>query len=264
MGSWNESASVFPSCGDDASPASQDASEAGVDGATSPEASTPSDAGSGNDSATAPDASVTPSWLNLIDLDWGYCGHGSFKTGSDANATISAQPWFLIYPSDGGLASYDISIDGVFIGHFSGDGYAKTCIQPPSALADGMHVITGVETAPHAGYVVRSSAFYVDTVPPPAPSTPILATYSDSDTPGDNTTRYTNPHFVGTATPGTSVRIYEGVLSRGGTVTDSTGRYDSATLLSTLGTHTLFARAVDRAGNQSAPSGPVTITLVAP
>ena len=87
------------------------------------------------------------------------------QVGSDPTASSSATPSFFL-KGDGGLSSYVISIDGIELGTFSSTGRAIVCIKVTRPLADGPHLLTGVELRPHPTYVVAPFAFSVDTVPP--------------------------------------------------------------------------------------------------
>ncbi len=93
----------------------------------------------------------------------------------------------------------------------------------------------------------------VDRIAPSAPSTPALATASDTGTLGDNTTSVTTPTFTGTAEAGSTVKIYDGVtLLASGAATG--GNYSIAVPALTAGMHSINATATDAAGNVSASS----------
>ncbi|MDO8630265.1 MAG: Ig-like domain-containing protein, partial [Phycisphaerales bacterium] len=95
-----------------------------------------------------------------------------------------------------------------------------------------------------------------DTVDPAAPviTSPI----------GGSDTEDTTPLVQGTAEPGTTVTVYVDGLQIGTTIADGSGNW-SLTISPPLsiGSHTLDARATDAAGNQSASSTSVTISIIA-
>ena len=196
---------------------------------------------------------------NQAMLDDGSCGH-SLQVGSDPNASASATPGFVM-EGDGGLSSYAMKIDGVAIGTFNSDGFAKVCITTTTPLADGPHQLTGAELKPNPSNPVTPYSFSVDTVAPNAPSAPVLDATTDSAPIGDNVTTFTSLHLDGTAPAGTPVRVYEGTAMRGGAATDSTGHWTVATLTLPAGAHTFYAVAVDEAGNTSVASPSTTITI---
>lgn len=111
--------------------------------------------------------------------------------------------------------------------------------------------------------VGSTAAVLVDAVDPDAPSTPDLAAASDTgESSTDNITNDTTPTLTGTAEAGSTVTLYD---------TDGTTILDTATATggnwsltsSTLseGSHTLTAKAVDAAGNESIPSSGLSVTI---
>ncbi|MEY2477919.1 MAG: hypothetical protein QOG87_3234 [Actinomycetota bacterium] len=100
----------------------------------------------------------------------------------------------------------------------------------------------------------------VDKTAPTAPSTPVLASASDSGVIGDNLTNDTTPTFTGTAEAGATVRIFDGATQVGsGTATG--GNWSITTSVLSAGAHTITATATDPAGNASAASAGLTITI---
>lgn len=105
----------------------------------------------------------------------------------------------------------------------------------------------------------------LDTTPPAAPSTPDLAAASDSGASStDNITNDDTPTFTGEAETGATVQLLEGAVVLG-TATANSPWSITATALSN-GIHTITVRATDLAGNASAlsPSLSVTIDTLAP
>jgi len=102
-----------------------------------------------------------------------------------------------------------------------------------------------------------------DTTPPGAPSRPDLLAIDDTGSSnGDNVTRTTSGlTFVGTAEPGSTVRLFDdGVYVGSGTANASTGRYAISINLSE-GVSAITARATDAAGNTGAASPALTVVV---
>ena len=125
----------------------------------------------------APAASATGARvMNVANLDDGTCGQ-NLQIGADKTASADPTPSFLLW-GDGGLSSYNIFIDGAFIGKFNSDGFANVCITTMTRLVDGPHTLTGNELAPHNTYTVTPFNFSVDTVPPAPPTRPVISGFA--------------------------------------------------------------------------------------
>jgi Fibronectin type III domain len=201
---------------------------------------------------------------NLAQLDNGTCGT-NLQIGSDKTASSSATPSFWLM-GDGGLSSYKVFVDGVTIGTFSANMYSNVCIRATTALANGPHTLTGNELAPNAANTITPLRFSVDTVAPSAPSTPALASYSDTGVVGDNITSYHNVALLGHADPNSSVQVYAKTATSapstiGGALADASGNWSVSTTSLNDNTYTVTAAAVDTAGNKSAASGALTLTI---
>jgi large repetitive protein len=124
-------------------------------------------------------------------------------------------------------------------------------------------------------YIVRSRAhddggdennpanatFTYDNVAPTAPSTPTLHSGDDSGANGDGITNVPTPHFDGTATANSTVKIYDGASVVGSGSAGNNGSYSVQTTLSE-GTHSnITATVTDAAGNESAHSGSTSVTI---
>ena len=160
-----------------------------------------------------PGAGAAAWQTNQAELDQGICGT-NLQIGSDTAASSTAKPTFLLW-GDGGLSSYTISIDGNPIGTLDSTGRGHVCIAVLVPLADGAHVLTGTELAPHAGSAVIPFSFTVDTVPPPSPSQPVLSGYTDSGVEGDGVTRYRQLNFTGTAGANLPMQLLSGIAGFG-------------------------------------------------
>jgi len=134
-----------------------------------------------------------------------------------------------------------------------------------STLADGVHTLKAV-AANAAGTSALSSglAVTIDTHAPSAPSTPDLATASDNGASHtDNVTSITTPTFTGTElnAPNSQVTLYDGTKAIGSATVDSTGHWSVTSSTLSSGTHSITATATDVAGNVSAVSGKLGVTV---
>ncbi len=137
-----------------------------------------------------------------------------------------------------------------------------------TALADGVHNLS-VRTTDIAGNESPASpilSITIDTAAPTAPAAPALLAASDSGAP-DGVTSVTTPVFTGTAEAGSTVRLYDtdGATVLGTTVATG-GVWTITSSALAQGTHSLTVKAIDAAGNTSAasPALSVTIDTVAP
>ena len=197
---------------------------------------------------------------NLVQLDNGTCGR-NLQIGSDTTASASNTPSFWLM-GDGGLSSYAAFVDGVSIGTFNSDGSGNVCIVDATPLATGSHVLTANELAPRPSMTVAPFNFSVDTVPPPPPSTPVISSYSDSGVLGDGITMYRAVNFTGSSDPSMTIQLLNnGVTVTGGAKANLVGAWSATTSTLADGTYHLSAIAIDGAGNKSALSSAITLTI---
>lgn len=121
------------------------------------------------------------------------------------------------------------------------------------SFGDGAHTIHAV-TVDAAGNVGPSSAGRAFTVDTAAPAAPVITHPDAGATVGQQV------FVAGTAEPGTTVRVLEGVTVVGTAVVDGARNW-STTITFAPGSHTITARALDLAGNTSIPSGARTFTV---
>jgi gliding motility-associated-like protein len=164
-------------------------------------------------------------------------------------------------------SSVTIFVDGNNIGTTTADGTtgAWTFTQP-AILAEGTHTVNAKAIQAPLGTisaVSNTNSFTIDTQAPAAPSTPALASGSDSGTSNsDNLTNVTTPTFTGTAESGATVTLYDtdGTTILG-TATATGGNWSITSSILSSGSHTITAKATDAAGNISAVSVALGITI---
>jgi hypothetical protein len=89
-----------------------------------------------------------------------------------------------------------------------------------------------------------------------------LATTSDSGASnGDNLTNVSTPTISGTAEANATIKLYDGAVQVGSTVADTNGNWSITASTLGNGVHTLSATATDMAGNTSAASASLDITV---
>lgn len=102
----------------------------------------------------------------------------------------------------------------------------------------------------------------IDSIAPATPSAPVLLGESDSGEPGDGVTSESRPSLAGTGEPGTSVTIFEGDTEVGSADVDEFGDWVDWTWTNLAdGVHNLTVQLSDRAGNTSAMSAPLVLTI---
>jgi hypothetical protein len=132
------------------------------------------------------------------------------------------------------------------------------------SLTDGPHPLSTESEDPAGNRSHQSEELLttVDTAAPAAPSVPNLL--DSSDTAGvsiDNITTIQTPAFGGSAEPNALVRIFANGLLEGQDVVTSGGAYEVALEPLDDGVHVIFAHVEDLAGNVSAVSGALPVTI---
>ncbi|HAS1430561.1 TPA: BapA prefix-like domain-containing protein, partial [Enterobacter hormaechei] len=150
------------------------------------------------------------------------------------------------------------------------DGSGGWSFTPTTPLTDGSHSLT-VHATDEAGNTTISPPFElaIDTTAPATPDIPEITVNPDGGTPGTalnpgETTRDTTPTLSGSGTPGDTVNIYDGATKIGEAEIDGDGNWSwTPTTPLPDGTYDLSLTVTnqDSAGNESAPSTPVTITI---
>lgn len=145
----------------------------------------------------------------------------------------------------------------------SGTATGGTYNVTASLLGDGVHILTVTATDAHGNVSPASpgTTVTVDTSVPATPSTPDLASGSDSgSSQTDNITNVATPTFSGTAESGSTVTLHDGA-SQAGSGAAAGGNYSFAASALSSGGHTITATSTDLAGNTSAASSGLSVTI---
>src|SRR6187399_1228711 len=151
--------------------------------------------------------------------------------------------------------------DGVtLLGSATANG-AGTWSFTTAALANGAHGLTATATDVAGNTSTASSALSV-TIDAAAPVVPSITAYStDSGTVGDGITNDNTLTLTGSAEANATVKVYDGVTLLGSATADASGNWSYTTAALTNGAHSLSATATDVAGNTSAASSALSVTI---
>ncbi|MRW94010.1 DUF4347 domain-containing protein [Duganella sp. FT80W] len=152
----------------------------------------------------------------------------------------------------GSGSSYTVTVNNL-----SGDGSLRLDLN-----SSGTGIQSGASVAIGGGYTAGAS-YTLDHTAPATPSAAVLSAGSDSGVSGsDNLTNVTTPQLSGTAESGSTVTLYD---SDGTTVLGSTtasgGNWSITASTLSQGAHQLTVKATDAAGNVSAASPALSITV---
>ena len=162
----------------------------------------------------------------------------------------------------------DVTVTGGTLGALSGTGLTRTATFTPTASTNAgsasisVAASTYTDAAGNNGGAGSAATISYDTQAP-AVSTPVLASASDSGISGsDAITNVVTPTLTGTAEAGATVRLYEsdGTTLLGTTVATG-GAWSIATGTLAAGAHAFKATATDAAGNVSALSSGLAVTI---
>ncbi|ARP83129.1 hypothetical protein CAL12_21455 [Bordetella genomosp. 8] len=171
---------------------------------------------------------------------------------SDFTLTPTGTASGRIASVSGGGSTYTVVVDML-----GGDGMLRLDLNGAS---------TGIENA--GGIAIQGGynageTYALDHTAPAAPSAPNMTSATDAGTSNsDNITSDTTPTFTGTAETGSTVTLYDTdgttVL---GSVVATAGNWSITSLALSAGAHTLTAKATDPAGNVSAASAGLDVTI---
>jgi hypothetical protein len=130
-----------------------------------------------------------------------------------------------------------------------------------AALTNGGHSLSATATDV-AGNTSASSTALSVTIDTVAPVVPTIGSYStDSNVVGDGITNDNTLTLTGTAEANATVKVYDGVTLLGSASADASGNWSYTTAALTNGGHSLSATATDVAGNTSAASTALSVTI---
>jgi len=191
------------------------------------------------------------------------------KAGETATITFTFSEAPTGFAWDG--SSGDVVVSGGTLGAISGAGLTRTASFTPTASANGgtasITVASGTYTdaVGNSGGAGTTPSLTFDTLAPSAPSTPALASSSDSGiSTSDRITNDTTPTFTGTAEANATVRLYDSdgttVLQTG--TADGSGNWSLTSGALAAGVHSVSVKATDSAGNTGAASATQGVTIV--
>ncbi|MFZ6648871.1 Ig-like domain-containing protein [Undibacterium sp. TJN25] len=204
-------------------------------------------------------AAAPPTPTVAASSDGGVLGDGITNVATPTiTGTAEANASITLYDTDGTTV----------LGTATADGAGVWSIVSSTLTGPGSHTLT-VKQTDLAGNVSAASGglvLTIDTTVPAAPSVPVLATASDSGTPGDHITNVAAPVVTGTAEANATVKLYDtdGTTVLGTATADGSGNWSITSSSLSLGNHTLTAKQSDLAGNVSVAGASLVLTIEAP
>jgi hypothetical protein len=219
----------------------------------------------GNTSAPSPALAVTidtaaPAAPAAPDLTTGT------DTGSSStdNHTGDNTPDFNVGVVPAGTTPV-LYVDGVAVpATATTDGSGNTILTPVTPLTDGAHSITTglVDTAGNTSAPSPALAVTIDATAPATPAAPDLTAGTDTGSSStDNNTGDNTPTFAGTGSPGDTITIKDGTTVLGTAVVATDGTWTFTSPVLTDGVHQITTTATDTAGNTSAASPALAVTV---
>jgi subtilisin-like proprotein convertase family protein len=190
--------------------------------------------------------------------------NGSYLPAQGIDAAVAGKPVSGTWT----LELTDVANDGK-VGTLNSWSLAQTspvAIQDPGTVPDGIHVYTAkqIDLAGNISPLSGTTSITVDTTPPVQPPAPVLLPADDSGVKGDNITSVTRPHLTGTGEPGGIIQLIDVAGNIvGQAAIGASGSYTvQPTNALADGVYTLRVQDEDVAGNISAPSAPLTLTIL--
>lgn len=191
----------------------------------------------------------------------------SISTDSGVNGTdeITNDPTLIFTGSAEANSTVEVFIDAASLGSVIADGTGNWGFDHTgSALADGNYCVTASASDIAGNTSTESIALgiIVDTVVPSAPIVDLAAASDLGVSNSDDLTSDNTPTIEGTADANALIELFVDEVSVGTTMSDDTGSWrltPDSTILN--GVISLTARATDAAGNTSASSNNLSITI---
>ena len=175
-------------------------------------------------------------------------------TTADANGSWS----YSTYEAVNGQAAFVCMCPACMAAHAAEAEHGGGITTP---LSDGAHSfkVAAVDAAGNFSALSSVLNVTVDTV---APTAPVITSFSnDSGVAGDHITNDNTLTLTGTAEANATVNVYDGAVLLKSVVADGTGAWSYTTGVLPDGIHNLSATAIDRAGNPSTASSPLSVTV---
>ncbi len=130
-----------------------------------------------------------------------------------------------------------------------------------AALSNGSHSFTATATDA-AGNIGAVSATFNITIDTSTPAVPTIASFStDTGTVGDHITADKTPTLTGTAEASSTVQLFDNGTLIGSVTANAGGAWSYTTATLSNGSHSFTATAANAAGNTSAASSPLAVTI---
>ncbi len=183
-------------------------------------------------------------------------------TGSDNTDNITSNTKPIITGTAEAGATVKIYNGAIEVGTGIANASGDYNITLTSALNEGVNNLSAkaTDTAGNTSTVSSELNITIDTTTP----SPTIALAAASNSGSDNTDKITNittPIITGTAEADATVKIYNGTTEVGSATADASGNYIITVTALNEGTHKLTAIATDTAGNTSAASSALNITI---
>ena len=133
-----------------------------------------------------------------------------------------------------------------------------------AALASGVHTITAkaTNTAGNVSLATEALSVTIDTTAPTAPAVPDLTAGSDNGiSTTDDTTNVQTPSLTGKAEANAAITLFDGATIVGTGKANAAGTWTVKTTTMAAGKHSITAKATDAAGNVSAASAALAVTI---
>jgi len=223
----------------------------------------------GNNSAASPTIAITVDTTAPEGVkDVAFSDDVGSITGSLGNNGVTDDSKPAISGTADANSTIAVFDNGVEIGTATSDSDGKWSFIPETALNDGEHTFTFVVTDP-LGRISEESAATTLIVDTAAPATATAISVSDDVEGGKSgplingdITNDNQPTISGEAEAGSTITLYDGDTVIGQVTADAEGkwRFTPETALAE-GEHTLTVKVSDAAGNTSAASSGITITI---
>jgi len=223
----------------------------------------------GNNSAASPAIAITVDTTAPEGVkDVAFTDDVGSITGSLGNNGVTDDSKPVISGTADANSTIAVFDNGVEIGTATSDSDGKWSFIPETALNDGEHTFTFVVTDP-LGRISEESAATTLIVDTAAPATATAISVSDDVEGGKSgplingdITNDNQPTISGEAEAGSTITLYDGDTVIGQVTADAEGkwRFTPETALAE-GEHTLTVKVSDAAGNTSAASSGITITI---